>query len=292
MSDESPVVAILGTGDMGSAVARCLIDKGISVITCLESRSAHSRHLARAAGMTDAGSLDDMVLKTDILLSIVPPAVAAEFALRVCPLLGRSGRDPLFVDCNAVAPQTVEQIANVAEDCKVRFQDVGIIGAAPQPGRTAVRFYTSGPFIAELQQLATELIDIRPIGDEIGRASAVKIVYASMTKATHAVRAAAAIAGEKLDVGDEIRAEWQESLPEVYAAMQHRLPRLPGVSGRWVGEMQEIAKTYESIGLTPAFHDGAAWMYEILSSVEPDGNDGIEHSIERFAEALDKRIPN
>jgi len=291
MSRESPVVGILGTGDMGSAVARCLIDKGIPVITCLDGRSERSRHRAQAAGMTDTDSLDDMLQRTDILLSIIPPAAANDFALRVCPLLAKSGRDPLFVECNAVAPQTVAEIASIADDSKIRFQDVGIIGAAPQPGRAAVRFYTSGPYVAEVRQLATELVDIRTVGEEIGDASAIKMVYASMTKATHAVRAAAAIAGEKLGVGEAIRAEWRESLPDVYAAMKNRLPGLPGVSGRWVGEMQEIAKTYESIGLTPSFHDGAAWMYEMLSSVDPDIDAGIEQAIERFVEALEERSP-
>ena len=286
MGGEYKTVAILGTGEMGSAVARCLSDNDARVITCLEGRSPDSCSLARAAGMTDAGSLDEMLLEADILLSIIPPASAAGFAARVCPVLGESSRDPLFVDCNAVAPQTVAGIARVSAAHEVRFQDVGIIGAAPHAGRPAVRFYTSGPHAGDLELLESELLDLRPIGVEIGRASAIKMVYASMTKATHAVRAAAAIAGEKLGVGTEIRREWEESLPDTYAAMQDRLSRLPGVSGRWIGEMREIALTYESLGLTPAFHEGAAWLYEVLAEVDTAADTDFEQLVERFAEAV------
>jgi hypothetical protein len=137
--------------------------------------------------------------------------------------------------------------------------------------------------------LAADLIAVRPIGEDIGRASAIKMVYASMTKGTHALRAAAVMAGEKLGVGEEIREEWQSSLPDIYAAMEYRLPRLPGVSGRWAGEMQEIAKTYESLGLTPSFHEGAEWVYELLASVTLDGEQNIDEVSSRFAGELGKQ---
>ena len=290
MSDARKTIAILGSGDMGSAVAESLIDNGANVITSLDGRSEHSCQLARSAGMTDAGNLVDMLLQSDVLLSIIPPASATEFAAQVCPVLGKSDRNPLFVDCNAVAPQTVREIAEVSAVHQVRFQDVGIIGAAPRPGRPAVRFYTSGPFVDELEQLATNMIDVRPLGEDIGRASAIKMVFASMTKATHAVRAAAAIAGQKLGVGEEIRAEWQESLPDTWAAMQDRLPRLPGVSSRWIGEMHEIARTYESIGLTPAIHEGAAWIFSALA--DPAIRDSVRaaDTVKDFVSVLDEHL--
>ena len=133
-------IAILGTGDMGSAVARCLANSGFRVITCLVGRSPRSQELAHAAGMIDTSSLDEMLMQTDVLLSIVPPGAAVQFARTVCPRLANSGRDPLFIDCNAVAAQTIHEIAAVANSYRLRFQDVGIIGAAPRAGRPPVRF--------------------------------------------------------------------------------------------------------------------------------------------------------
>jgi len=258
-------VAIVGTGDMGSAVGASLKADGIEVLTCLSGRSERSRMLAINAGFMATDTLNDLVADADILLSVIPPAGASDFARQVCAAIQSTGNDTLFVDCNAVAPMTATAIADLAASNNVRFQDVGIVGAAPREGRMPVRFYTSGPFTDEILQLSTDLIAVKPMGPEIGRASALKMTYASLTKGTHALRAAAILLGEQLGVGEEIRAEWQHSLPDVYKAMQSRIPVLAPDSGRWTGEMREIAATCASAGLPPSFHQGAEWIYEFLA---------------------------
>jgi len=267
-SEAAPTIAIVGAGEMGSAIGRCLVDEGLTVTTSLEGRSRRSSERARDAGMVDAGSLESLIAGADLLLSILPPAAALDFARQACPLLGHSGRDPLFVDCNAVSPATLQSIAEVALSHGIRFQDVGIIGAAPRPDRVPVRFYTSGPFSEDLEALQTELVDVRPVGDEAGRASSLKMVYASLTKGTHALRAAAMMAAVSLGVHEEICDEWAYSQPDAYRSMQKRMPRMPQVAGRWAGEMREIADTYRSLGLTPSFHEGAAWVYELLAGLD------------------------
>ena len=40
---------------------------------------------------------------------------------------------------------------------------------------------------------------------------------------------------------------------------------MPARAGRWIGEMEEIAATYEQQGLPPFFHQGAAAIYRLLS---------------------------
>lgn len=283
-SDAAPAIAIVGAGEMGSAIGACLVDAGFIVTTSLQGRSQRTAERARKAGMVDAGSLETLLSGTDLLLSILPPSAALEFATMACPLLGASDRDPLLVDCNAVSPTTLTSIRALADLSGVRFQDVGIIGAAPQPDRAPVRFFTSGPFTGAVESLATELIDVRPVGDEAGRASAVKMVYASLTKGTHALRAAAMMAAVSLGVQEEICEEWAYSLPDAYRSMQKRMPRMPLVAGRWAGEMREIADTYRSLGLTPAFHEGAGWIYELLAKLDQDGTPAL--SVEELAAAF------
>ena len=263
-----PAIAIVGSGEMGSAVGRCLVDSGFRVRTALDGRSRLSRERAADAGMLDRGGLEALAGDADLLLSILPPALAVDFARRVCPLLGAAPGDPLFVDCNAVAPATLQAVAAAAADAGVRFQDVGIVGPAPRRGRDPVRFYTSGPCNREIERLESPLIAVRPVGAEPGQASALKMVYASMTKGTHALRAAAMMAAVELGVEEAILEEWRSSMPDAYRSMQVRMPRLPMVAGRWAGEMREIATTYESLGLTPSFHEGAEWVYELVARMD------------------------
>ena len=63
-----------------------------------------------------------------------------------------------------------------------------------------------------------------------------------------------------------LEAEWAASQPEVLARMGRRVPALPADAGRWIGEMEQIAETYASVGLTPNYHTGAAEMYRLLNA--------------------------
>jgi 3-hydroxyisobutyrate dehydrogenase-like beta-hydroxyacid dehydrogenase len=264
----APTIAILGSGEMGSAIGRCLADSGFAVTTCLAGRSRLSQERAGHAGMVDTGSLDALLSGADMLLSIIPPAAALEFAEQVCPLLGASSKRPLFVDCNAVSPATIESVASVAAAHGVRFQDAGIIGAAPGEDLVPVRLYTSGAFTQEVERLAMQHIAVKPLGDIPGRASAMKMIYASLTKGTHALRAAAITASVAAGVDREIYEEWGYSLPDALRSMQKRMPRLPMVAERWAGEMREIAETYRSLGMTPSFHEGAEWVYDLIAGLD------------------------
>src|SRR5215471_5342194 len=120
-------VAVLGTGDMGSAVGAALVRSGIRVVTDLSRRSAHSRALAARAGLVDLGSL--------------AAAVASACAADVAAALRATSARPAFADCNAVSPATVGSIARLIEPTGAAFIDCGIVGRAPRPGGERTRFY-------------------------------------------------------------------------------------------------------------------------------------------------------
>src|SRR5215470_15681316 len=107
----SRTVAVLGTGDMGSAVGAALVRSGFRVVTDLSRRSAHSRTLAARAGLVDLGSLAAVVTSAELVLSIVPPAAASACAADFVAALRATDARPAFADCNAVSPATVGAIA-------------------------------------------------------------------------------------------------------------------------------------------------------------------------------------
>ena len=259
-------IAIIGAGDMGSSVAAELRRHGFDVTTCLKGRSNRSRKLATRAGMRAVDNLETLAADADLLLSIIPPSAAVEFARRIVPLMEQTASKALFVECNAVAPATVREIAGIAADHGVDFQDVGIVGSPPRAGRIPVRFYTSGPHEDALRRIETATIAVKPLGAEIGRASAMKMMYASLNKGTNALRAAAILAARQLGVSDELQEELAHSLPDVHKSMRARMPKIACDAARWTGEMREIASTYRDAGLTSGFHEGAEWIYEVLSN--------------------------
>ena len=91
-------VAILGTGDMGSAVGHALSAHGLQVFTCLQGRSEDSRKLALDAGMQDTASLEEMFSCADVFLSIVPPAAARAVAEKMCPIIRQHSPETLVVE--------------------------------------------------------------------------------------------------------------------------------------------------------------------------------------------------
>lgn len=258
-------IAVVATGEMGSAVGAALVRRGHRVITDLTGRSAASRALAEQAGLEDVGSATALVEAAEIVLSIVPPAAAPAFARTVATALEKTGARPVFVDCNALAPATVAEIAAPFDALGAPFVDAGIVGPAPRADRPPVRLYVSGRARAALLALDVPEITVIDMGDDVGRASAIKMCYAALNKGFDALLTSVLLAAERLGVRAELMEEIRASQPEAAARSVRRVPTLAATAKRYVPEMREIAATFSAAGITPDFHRGAEWLYAVLA---------------------------
>lgn len=286
-------VAIMVPGEMGAAVGKGFHDHGLDVITCLAGRSEATRERAAEAGFRDVADLETLLGEAEIVLSILPPEHAPAMAAIVAAVMTSSGLTLPYADCNAVAPETARGMQAVIEGAGAVYMDGGIVGSPP--GRAMdTRFYMSGAGAALMDDLDGKGIDVRQCGPEIGRGVAVKMCYAAITKGTSALHTAVLIAAEALGVADEIHQELPYSVPAMYKRMENVVPKLPAVSGRYIGEMKEIAKTMESTGVTPNFHVGATELYQLLEKTPfaaerrdtVDRDRTIRQSLEVFAQYL------
>jgi 3-hydroxyisobutyrate dehydrogenase-like beta-hydroxyacid dehydrogenase len=259
-------VAILSPGEMGSGVGRAFTEHGFTVITTLAERSQPTRERALAAGFEDGGSLAEVIAAADIVLSILPPESALAQATASAAAMGEAGKRPPYADCNAVAPETAVEIGKIIAGAGAECIDGGIIGSPPREGRVPPRFYVSGPGAPLMDVFDGKGIEVRQCGPEMGRGSAIKMGYAGITKGTSALHAAMLIAAERLGVAEELHAELQSSQQAMYKRMETMTPALPAVSGRYVGEMLEIAKTLAGCGVPDGFHQGAADLYRLLAA--------------------------
>jgi hypothetical protein len=62
---------------------------------------------------------------------------------------------------------------------------------------------------------------------------------------------------------DALRAELGENNPTFNVA-KRGIPSMPNRARRWVGEMEEIARTFQDLGMTPNILQGAADMYTLV----------------------------
>ena len=291
-------VGVIGTGDMGSAVGGALVRAGYRVVTAGRGRSAHSRGLAAAAGIEDLGSLEAVVRAAELVLSIVPPAAAPPFAAEAASAMRAAGVRPVFADCNAVAPATAQAIARELESAGAAFVDIGIVGRGPSPGGERTRFYVSGAARAAVLDLAVAELTLVDLGGELGTASAMKMAYSALNKGTDALLTAVLLAAERLGVRAPLMRELESSQPELLQRTRSRVPFLAATAQRFAPEMAEIAKTYESVGVTPHFHRGAEWLYALLATTslaaETRATQPRERSLDAalavFAAALDREV--
>ena len=147
------------------------------------------------------------------------------------------------------------------------FVDAGIIGLAPgKEANGGPRFYVSGPNVEGMTSLNGCGFKVISLGKEIGRASGIKMCYAALTKGTMTLYTAVLLAAEQLGLLEELLAEFSYSQPQTLINMKKRVPRLPADSKRWIGEMEQIVKTFCDIGVTGKFHIGAAEIFSLLAS--------------------------
>jgi 3-hydroxyisobutyrate dehydrogenase-like beta-hydroxyacid dehydrogenase len=242
-------------------------------------------------------TLETLVTEADLILSILVPAEAVKLAQQVAEALKATETNTFFADCNAISPQTTERINTIITAAGGRYIDASIIGSPPGKGE-APRFYASGAYARIMSELDGKGIVVRPLGDAIGRASGIKMCYAALTKGSAALYVALLTAAEALGLSEELRTELQESQAATYKRMEAQIPSLSAKAFRWVGEMEEIAATFEQVGVTPHFHYGAAEIYRLFGDTPfahetpetIDQNRTLAQTIAILAQALPSRV--
>lgn len=225
-------------------------------------RSAATRDRAEVAGLRACPSLPELADTCGTIVSVCPPAEA----VAVADAVAATGFDGLYVDANAIAPETARHIGGRFE----RFVDSGIIGPPPvQAGTT--RLYLSG---AEASALGSRWdgspLEVRVVDGGAGAASAVKMCFAAWTKGTSALLLAIRALAESENVTDAIVGEWATSMPELIDRAELTAPAVGLKAWRFVGEMEQIGAAFSSQGLPSGFHGAAAEVYRHLERFKDD----------------------
>ncbi|MCA9884996.1 MAG: NAD(P)-dependent oxidoreductase [Anaerolineae bacterium] len=257
----SKTIGILHPGAMGVSVAASAKNSGNRVYWASEGRSEATRQRADEVGLVDAGSLADMCEKCEVILSVCPPAYAEQVAQDVIA----AGFSGLYLDANAIAPQRTLRIGQAMADAGVTFVDGGIIGGpAWESGRTWL--YLSGEAAPEIAEcFSAGPLETSIVSNQIGQASALKMVFAAYTKGTTALLAAIIATAESLGVREALNAQWSRNGSVFADETEARVRNVTAKAWRFEGEMQEIAATFAEAGLPDGFHLAAADVYSRIA---------------------------
>jgi len=254
-------LGIVHPGNMGISIAASAQNSGCEVYWASEGRSTQTRERAERFNLIDAQTLENVCETCSVIVSVCPPHAAEEVAEQVLTR-GFSG---LYVDANAISPQRATQIGERLAAAGVAFVDGGIIGGpAWEPDQTWL--YLSGgqaPAIADCFQSGP--LETSIIGEQIGKASALKMSYAAWTKGSTALLCAVMATAEALGVWEELAQQWERDWPGFVEQSVNRTRRVTAKAWRFAGEMDEISATFKAAGLPGGFHAAAGALYRRMA---------------------------
>ena len=275
-------IGFLHPGAMGVSLAATARNSGHVAYWVSQGRSPETRGRAEEHGLAELPTIARLCEICSVIVSVCPPHAAADVAEQVsaCSFKG------IYADVNAISPQRAECIGRSVTASGAQFVDGGIIGGpAWKPGATWL--YLSGPAADGVAEcfaagpLATEVI-----GEQIGRASALKMCYAANTKGTTALLCAIVAAAERMGVREELEKQWSRGGSDFAERTLSRIRRVTAKAWRFSGEMDEIASTFEAAGMPGGFHLAAGDIYRRISRFKgADPIPGIEEVLRALVDS-------
>jgi 3-hydroxyisobutyrate dehydrogenase-like beta-hydroxyacid dehydrogenase len=254
-------IGILHPGEMGVSVAASAINSGHQAYWISQNRSERTRQRAEEHGLIEVPSIEDLCRTCEIIFSVCPPHAAEDVGISVI----KQGFKGYYLDANAISPQRAVKIGQRMEANGIRFIDGGIIGGpAWKPGETWLYLASEGSNTIS-SCFSRGPLEVMIIGDEFGKASALKMCYAAYTKGTTALLAAILATSESLGVRDELYQQWDMDNAGFVNQVNGRTRRVTAKAWRFEGEMREIASTFREAGLPNGFHEAAAEVYHRMA---------------------------
>jgi len=189
-------IGFLGFGEVASVLASGLLSSGADVAACVEGRSLKTKELAKETEINLCKSNRELAESSDILISAVTPFQAVKVAQEV----GKYS-EGIYVDINNISPSRAKEALSYIKNGKTA--DASIIGSVRKKG-LEVPILVSGHCANQFVELNQYGMNISVIGDEIGQASAIKILRSSFTKGISALLFETLYSAYKMGIDEEV----------------------------------------------------------------------------------------
>ena len=277
-------VGFLGFGEAGFELAKGLHSAAISPIYVCDKTtndlawSLRLKSRAREAGAIYLESIGEVVKEAKIILSVVPSeaslAAAQEAALHLCP-------GKMYLDLTSSFPEDMKTISALVESTGARFVDGAMMGALPIFGHK-VLIYVSGSQAEEAAKLLNRWgMNLQEVGQEPGRASAVKLILSISTKGLEALLVEMLLAARHYEVEAPVLSAFSQFFTKGPEAAVDRLVGSDAVhSTRRVTEMESSARLLKNLGIDPIMTEATVrrlkWsaslgLSEYFKGISPEG---------------------
>ncbi|MFF1511883.1 DUF1932 domain-containing protein [Streptomyces sp. NPDC058326] len=275
-----PTVGILHPGSMGAAVAACATSNTAAVLWCETGRSTASAARAARFGLTPVAELAELLDRSDIVISLCPPAAAEDLARDVVAHRFAG----VYVEANAINPERAQRIAALLEPAAT-VVDGGVVGSPPVRGKTPT-LYLSGP-VGETERIealfADTAVQTVVLGTKVGQASALKLSYAAFQKTSRVLVALAVGMAREHGVDQEL-IEVASRRTDSYLAEPEYVAKTAARAWRWGPELEEAADTLAAAGLPPEMLRAAASTLARWDDAKDDSELTLTDALDQLAQ--------
>ena len=290
MNDERLQLAFIGFGEAAMAFCTLWSPEYAPVLRAYDKKThdpertdAKRADMARF-GVDEAESVEAAVEGMPVVISVVTADEAVETARQAARHLASGA---LYCDMNSVAPETKRVSAEAIEAGGGRYVDIAVLAPLRDP-LANVAMLASGPHVTIAQEALGRFgINLEDAGDEVGRASSIKMIRSAMVKGIEALSAECALAARRAGVTDEVVASldrskvwtsWEEKMSyDLGRIMQHGLRR--------AAEVEEVVKTLDALGTGSAMSRAAVERHRQIGLMRLAHNGDLAAKTTRILEA-------
>jgi 3-hydroxyisobutyrate dehydrogenase-like beta-hydroxyacid dehydrogenase len=276
-------IALIGFGEVGGIFGHDFAAAGLDVCAydiLMNAEPSRSAMLARAknANVRACDTLEGVIRGADLVISAVTASSAAGVARSAAPFL-RKGQT--YLDLNSVSPDTKREIARALDESPATFVEAAVM-APVSPQRLKVPMLLGG---ADAETAAKRLraigMNVKPISERIGVASAIKMCRSIIIKGLEAITVESMFTarryGAEKEVLDSLAATypdmgWNGELPD------YLISRVAEHGKRRAAEMREAAQAVADAGLEP-----------LTALATAQRQDWLAQTIAEFSLAVPKR---
>ncbi|HQZ12688.1 MAG TPA: NAD(P)-binding domain-containing protein [Devosia sp.] len=253
---------IIGYGEVGQIFARELLANGAGSVTVYDrlfGQPVTEARIKKAGeiGVRVANSAEDAIRGADFIISAVTADQAKAVAVTASAFL-QPGQ--IFLDVNSASPDTKIESSKIVDATGANFVEGAVMATVPGPN-LAVPMLTGGAKAAYAASVLNPLgMDLTPVSETTGRASATKLCRSIMIKGIEALIIQCKESCEKWGVEEEVFASLTKSYPgmdwkKLAVQMRGRV-REHGV--RRSAEMREAGQMVAALGMDESLCSGIA----------------------------------
>lgn len=299
--DAKPIrqIALIGFGEVGGILGADFAAAGLNVsvydilLNAEPSRST-LQSKAKAAKVRACDSLKEAVRVADLVISAVTAASAANVSASAAPFLRAS---QMYLDINSVSPDTKLEIARTLSATPAEFVEAAVM-AAVSPQRLKVPMLLGGPNASSAaEHLRAIGMNVKPISERIGVASAIKMCRSIIIKGLEAITVESMFTarryGAEKQVLDSLAATypdmgWSGALPD------YLISRVAEHGKRRAAEMREAAQAVRDAGLEPltalATAQRQEWLAKTIAEFSLAVPKGEEFAWQELADAIAEAV--